>query len=295
VTLHAPDLPTDGVRCWVCISCRARNRFGDDACHTCGTSFAALLSAAGTGPAVSPLAKSIVAAAREAALVLGLFIVWKLASAASLMDESGAFARGRWIWHLERALRLPSEVGVQGPAIAHPLFAQALNVFYLAAHIGSMLIFLPWMYFRQPERYRRWRNVVVAFTGICLLMQFVSVAPPRLLPRYGFVDTAARYHQSAYSGLGSGLVDQLSSMPSIHVGWAIIIAVAIVATCRSRWRWLAVAHPVLTVYAVVATANHFWLDAVAAAALVALIVAAGRRFSRLGPGRPDDAALPERA
>jgi hypothetical protein len=53
-------------------------------------------------------------------------------------------------------------------------------------------------------------------------------------------------------------------MPSLHVGWAVLVAVAAVAVGTSRWRWLVVAHPVLTVVAVVATANHWWLDGVVA-------------------------------
>jgi predicted PurR-regulated permease PerM len=73
-------------------------------------------------------------------------------------------------------------------------------------------------------------------------------------------------------------------MPSIHVGWAIAIAMAVITTSTSRWRWLVIAHPVVTVYAVVATANHFWLDCIAAAALVALVTALvswlGRRRER---------------
>ena len=74
------------------------------------------------------------------------------------------------------------------------------------------------------------------------------------------VDTAAVYGQSVYSAAGGFEADQLSAMPSVHVGWAILVAIAIISVTRSRWRWLAVAYPVLTTLAVVVTANHFWLD-----------------------------------
>ena len=82
-------------------------------------------------------------------------------------------------------------------------------------------------------------------------------------------------------------------MPSIHIGWALLVALVAVATARSRWRWLALAYPALTTLAVVVTANHFWLDGIAAAALLALALGAQRvagprarvrRPSALGPG-----------
>jgi hypothetical protein len=166
---------------------------------------------------------------------------------------------------------------------------QALNIFYLAAHIGGMAGLLIWLYARHRDRYRQWRNVVVAFTGISLLIQFVSVAPPRLLTELGFVDTAEKYGQSAYDHLGSGLVDQLSSMPSVHVAWAVLVAVGAVTLTTSTWRWLAVVHAALTVLVVVVTANHFWLDGVVAAALVAVSVPLTARLGKRTPALPDPA------
>ncbi len=216
----------------------------------------------------------------EIGIVLGLLLLWKLASAVSLGDTGAAFARGRWIWQFERTLRLPSELSVQSGLLTHPDLVRVVNLFYLVAHIGSLAIFLPWMFIRHRAQYRRWRNVIAIFTGVSLLIQLIAVAPPRLLPQFGFVDTAARYHESAYTHLGEGLTGQLSSMPSIHVGWAIAIAMAVILTSTSRWRWLVIAQPVLTVYAVVATANHFWLDCVAAAGLVLLVFAAVNWWGR---------------
>jgi hypothetical protein len=61
-------------------------------------------------------------------------------------------------------------------------------------------------------------------------------------------------------------------MPSVHVGWALIVAIAIITATRSRWRWLAVLYPALTTLIVVVTANHFWFDGIAAAILVVLAV-----------------------
>lgn len=263
---------------WVCPSCRHGNPIELDVCAGCGVSFAAHLDAGAdqTGARVRAIAGGV----REIALVLGLFLLWKFASAVSVMDTAGAFARGRWIWHFERALRLPSEVAVQNGVLAHPLGVQVLNVFYLAAHLGSLVVFLPWLFLRHREQYARWRNLIAAFTGCSLLIQLISVAPPRLLPQYGFVDTAVRYHQSAYQHLGYGLTGQLATVPSIHVGWAIAIAAAVILLGRSRWRWLVLLHPLLTCYAVIATANHFWIDGLAAIGLLGIVCYAARFSGR---------------
>jgi hypothetical protein len=67
-------------------------------------------------------------------------------------------------------------------------------------------------------------------------------------------------------------------MPSVHVGWAALAVAAVVAVNGSRWRWIALAHVVLTAYVVVVTANHYWLDGVAALALIALIYFPARQW-----------------
>ena len=98
----------------------------------------------------------------------------------------------------------------------------------------------------------------------CLAIQTIPVAPPRFLPELGFVDAGLLYHLSVYGAGGSGISNELAAMPSLHVGWAVLVGIAAVAVGTSRWRWLVLAHPVLTVIAVVATANHWWLDGVVA-------------------------------
>jgi hypothetical protein len=114
------------------------------------------------------------------------------------------------------------------------------------------------------------------------------VAPPRLLPGTGLVDTAVRYGQSVYSWHGGFNADEFSAMPSVHVGWALIVAVAVTTASRSRWRWLAAGYPMLTLLVVVVTANHFWLDGIVAGLLVALVLTVQRLIRavrRRGPDR----------
>jgi len=229
------------------------------------------------------------AVATEAAVVAGLYSIWQLAGTVSVMQVDGALQRARSIWDIERWAHLPSEVTVQHLVLPHPWLVQALNGFYATVHGPSMLVFLVWMFARRRDRYPRARNIIAMVTGACLAIQLVPVAPPRMLDGLGFVDTGLLYHQSVYDALGRSLAYQLSAMPSVHVGWAVMIAFFVIGASDSRWRWLVLADPVLTVWAVVATGNHFWLDGIVAVALIPLaamaLAASAALGSRLGaPG-----------
>lgn len=209
----------------------------------------------------------------ETALLAGLFALWQYAGSFSFMSPDGGLPRGRWLWHAEGWLHLPSETALQRVFLPHPLIIQFANLYYAALHFPVLLGTLAWLFIWHRGQYRHVRTTVVLFTAAALIIQFVPVAPPRMLDGTGLVDTAVRYGQSVYGAIGGFDADQLSAMPSIHVGWAVIVAVAVVGASRSRWRWLAVLYPVLTTMIVVITANHYWLDGVAAGLLVGLALA----------------------
>ncbi len=196
--------------------------------------------------------------------------MWQLAGSFSLIGPAGALDRAQWIWHAERVVHLPSETGIQRAFLGHPLLVQALNLYYASLHFVVLIACLVWVYARHRRNYPPVRTTLVLFTAGALLIQFLPVAPPRMLPGDGLVDTAARYGQSVYGSVAGYNADQLSAMPSVHVGWALLVALVVVQVSGSRWRWLALAYPVLTLLAVIVTANHFWLDGIAAALLLAL-------------------------
>ena len=208
--------------------------------------------------------------ARETAIILGLYTLWQVAGRLSVMHVDGAIARGQSLWRLEHTLHLPSELALQREALPHSLLIQACNAYYAIVHVPALGAFLVWLFIRHRAQYPRVRNTIAVLTMTCLSIQLIPLAPPRLLPNLGFVDTGLKYHQSVYTSLGRGAADQLSAMPSVHVGWAVAIGVFIVMISTSRWRWLALLHPVATAYVVVVTGNHFWLDGAVAVAVLAL-------------------------
>ena len=224
---------------------------------------------------------------REAGVVVGLYALWQLAGNLASGGYDRAVTHARWIWHTERTLRLPDEASVQRLLLPHPLLSQTANLYYAIMHFGLLIAMLVWLFARHRDGYPGVRNVMAASTAICLFISFIPVAPPRLLPGPGVVDLAARYGQSVYSAVGAGAgADQLSAMPSVHVAWSIIVAWAVITRSPSRWRWLILLHPLVTVFVVVGTGNHFWADGIVSAAIVALVWGTGKLAVRLLAQQP---------
>jgi hypothetical protein len=247
---------------------------------------AACLAGAAAGVQLTRRPRLVAAAAfaRETAVVLALFALWQLVGSLASTGPDGALARARWIWHLEQVVHLPSEAAVQRAFLSHPLVVQALNLYYASLHFPVLIACLVWLFVWHRRQYRHVRTTLVMLTASCLLVQLIPVAPPRMLAGDGMIDTAVRYGQSVYGSVAGFNADQLSAMPSVHVGWALLVALAVVQVSRSRWRWLALAYPAATVLAVTVTANHYWLDGMAAALLLVLVLL-GQRAGRAALGR----------
>jgi len=245
-----------------------------------------------TGPVTGPSASWAVLGdlAWESSLLFVLYGLWQFAGSFTVMGTSGALPRARWLWDAERVLYLPSETDLQRLILPHPLLVQACNYYYDILHFPLLGACLIWLYARHRADYPRIRTTVALFTGVSLLIQLITVAPPRLLASTGMVDTAVQYGQSVYAWNGGFDADEFSAMPSVHVGWAIIVAIAVITVSRRRWRWLAAAYPVLTLLVVVVTANHFWLDGIAAGVLVALVLVVQRAARGLRSGKSSEGA-----
>ncbi len=218
--------------------------------------------------------------ARELAIVLVLYALWRVVGTISIVKVDGAVHAGQRIWDFERAIHLPNERSLQQLFLKNDQLIQACNVYYASVHIPSMLLFLPWLYFRHRAHYPSVRNVIALTTLWCLAIQLIPVAPPRLVPALRVKDTPALFGQTVYPSFGKSGPAQLSAMPSVHVAWAVIIGVAIVVASSSRWRWIALAHPIVTSIVVVVTGNHYWLDGIVAVIVAALAVVFERAVRR---------------
>ncbi len=222
-------------------------------------------------PLLVRVAPRLLSAAREVLLLGSVFVLYELGRHL-VRDRAGlAFADADTVVSLQRTLLLPSETTLQHLLMRSEDLTQAANVYYVSVHFPATIAFLIWMWLRRPRDYTWVRSVLVTVTMIALMLHVTfPLAPPRMLPQEGYVDTMALYGPSAYGEGTESVTNQFAAMPSLHVAWALFIGVAIVTLLRSRWRWLALAHPLLTAVVVVGTGNHYWLDVLAAGALVLL-------------------------
>ncbi|MFD0318434.1 phosphatase PAP2 family protein [Streptomyces flavalbus] len=209
---------------------------------------------------------------RELLLVAGLFLAYKLGRTLAAGHTAEAFRNARHLWDLERAVRLPGEGGVQSLLLHGDGLVRLANTYYATVHFPATAAFLVWLYLRRPAHYVWARRVLAAVTAAALVVHLAfPLAPPRMLTPTGLVDTARVFGPSVYGPPESDqLSNQFAAMPSLHFGWAVMVAVGLIVATRTRWRWLWLLHPLLTLLVIVGTANHYWLDALVAAVLLGL-------------------------
>jgi hypothetical protein len=207
---------------------------------------------------------------REVIVVGSLFVGYKAGRQLVADRVTDAFANAGHLVRIEEWLRLPNEATVQSWVLGSPDVLKAANEFYVAVHFPLTIGFLVWAwFFRSRGEYLWARSLIATITALALVVHLIiPLAPPRLLPQLGFVDTMNTIGPSAYGAHAAVIANQYAAMPSLHVGWAMLIAVVVITSVRSRWRWLMLIHPTLTFAVVTVTANHWWLDSVIAVALL---------------------------
>ncbi|MFA5886025.1 MAG: phosphatase PAP2 family protein, partial [Acidimicrobiia bacterium] len=215
-----------------------------------------------------------------------LLFVYKAARLVAEGDVGLALHHARQVVDIERALGVFNEENVQELALRSVGVIKFLNSYYLYAHFAVTIVFLVWLYVRYPMGYLSARRVLVVVTALGLVGHALyPLAPPRMLD--GFVDTARVFGPSSYGDGGAygGLANQFAAMPSLHFAWAVIVAWGVIKFSRSHWRYLIIAHPIVTLAAIVLTANHYWTDAFIGLLLVPIGIAADRVMPRWNRNR----------
>ncbi|MCX5072116.1 phosphatase PAP2 family protein [Streptomyces sp. NPDC054949] len=208
---------------------------------------------------------------RELLLVAGLFAVYKAGRTLSTGRTDEAFRNATWIWDAERVLHLPGEGAIQRLLLHGDALIHVANTYYAAVHFPATALFLVWLYLRRPGHYLWTRRVLAVLTGAALAIHLsFPLAPPRMLDAAHLVDTGQVYGPTVYRAAPAAdtMANQFAAMPSLHFGWALMLALGMIAATRSRWRILWLLHPLATLLVVVGTANHYWLDAIVATLLL---------------------------
>ncbi|MFI6011358.1 phosphatase PAP2 family protein [Streptomyces sp. NPDC051243] len=210
-----------------------------------------------------------------------ILLVYACYSAGRLLargDVNGAVDHGLAILDIEKALYLNAEHPLNRLFTREPWLGVPADFWYASLHYLVTPVLLVWLFRSRTVHYRAARTWLMTSTFIGLIgFTLLPTCPPRLLDAsHGFVDTMAHYSSygwwggeaSAPKGLG-GLTNQYAAMPSLHVGWALWCGVILWRYSGTRLaKVAAIAYPLITTIVVMGTANHYFLDAVAGAAVM---------------------------
>ncbi|HWV23241.1 MAG TPA: phosphatase PAP2 family protein [Thermomicrobiales bacterium] len=183
-----------------------------------------------------------------------------------LMDSSASLAESHAyrLVDIERWLGIFREPQVQDWVLRHDWLVWTVNAVYMYGHWPVLIATMIWLVWKRPAQFPIYRSALL-ISGAIGLVVFVTfpMAPPRFLPDLGFVDTVT-LHTNAYRVLQPpAFTNQYASMPSLHVGWNLLMGIAIFRTTGNRiWRTFAVLMPLAMYLATILTANHFFLDGI---------------------------------
>lgn len=220
----------------------------------------------------------------EVLIGLALFALYLLvAKLPEAPRAHAARAHGESLYALERALHLDVEPPLNAWLADQSVLRTLANYEYAITYVASALALLVWLYLRHPERYRTARTAFVLLNVIAIAcFALYPVMPPRLMPDLGFLDTVRL--GGTWGSWGSPLVehaDRFAALPSLHMAWTLWVGVELARVKAHRSvQAINTVHIVVTCYVIMATANHFLLDAVAAVPLVAVSVYAAERLVR---------------
>jgi hypothetical protein len=231
---------------------------------------------------------------REIAVLAVLWVFYSLSRLVAADDLVSARHRAADILHVERWAHLDIEAWLNHALAQTDAIAVPMSFWYATLHYLVTPATLAFVYFRHRADYARARNAIVIGSAIglaCYLL--LPTAPPRLMPGSHYLDALSRTASfgwwggdaSAPAGLGH-ITNELAAMPSLHVGWTVWVAWAVWRHANIAGRALAIAYVAGTTLVVIATGNHWVLDAVAGGAVIAAGIALANRLDRSRSASP---------
>jgi hypothetical protein len=208
---------------------------------------------------------------RQILIWFGFVLAYQLARGVADRSPSIAFENAREVIDFERRVTGLWELSLQSWTQSFHLLGVLTSWTYWLSQFAVVGLALLWVYFRHYDHFIRFRNLLMLANVIGLIgYVLLPTAPPRYFPELGFVDTLAVVGTANH---GSALVElaanPYAAMPSLHAADALIVGITLAVLVRPVWlKALWLAWPVWVWFAVMATANHFWLDIAAGVAVV---------------------------
>ena len=226
-------------------------------------------------------------AIRQLALFGGAYYLYRIVR--GIVDGQAvlAFENARNLVDAERALGLFFEPGLQAWAEGQEWVLTFANWMYVNSHFVITTTFLIWLYIARNHAFYYVRNMFMVAMGLALVGYLAyPTAPPRFYPEWGFTDSVADFTGIPQDSVAvNALFNPFAAVPSMHVAFALMIAVPAIMLVKRRWvKVLWAVYPFVVTFVVMVTANHFWLDA-ALGALVAVLSAYAAKyvFARVRP------------
>jgi hypothetical protein len=223
----------------------------------------------------------------EIATLTSLYGVYELVRGQGHATLAAARAHTDAIVSLERHLHVYGEHAVQRGVHAVPGLPTLLGFAYIVLHFAGTAAVLLWIHRRRRHAFPVVRNTLIVSTAVALTVYVLfPVAPPRLAG-LGFADTVSDgAHVNLSSDMLGSLYNPFAAVPSLHLGYALLVGGAVGMLARRRWvRALGWAYPGLMLLTIVGTGNHFFFDAASGGIVVALSFLLARRVTASGEPR----------
>lgn len=206
----------------------------------------------------------------ETAAAVALYAVYELVRGFGGTDYVAAKLHTAEIVAFERRLGLFHELGIQQATAKVPGLPALLGGAYITLHLFATVAFLVWVFRSRRRAFPLVRTTLVGSTAIALVIYVLYPAAPPRLTELGFAGTvSAGTGLNLSSDLLGALYNPLAAVPSLHFGYSLLVGVGVYALAQRRWvRLLGAAYPIFMLYTIVATGNHFVLDAIAGAVVV---------------------------
>jgi hypothetical protein len=201
-------------------------------------------------------------------------------------NANAAFANAKSVIEAERSMGLFFEEALQDWVLQFSWLTDIANFAYMNSHFVVTTVFLIWLYLFRNSHFYFVRNMFMVAMGLALIgYTLVPTAPPRFFEELGFVDSLDQVSVNHDSAFVQMFVNPYAAIPSMHCAFSLMVGVAGAAVSRhtiSKIAWSA--YPLFVFWVVMATGNHFWLDAAIGWTVAGLAALSAVQLARLRPG-----------
>jgi hypothetical protein len=235
--------------------------------------------------------------AKDWSITLAIFVVYFLIRGAAPANPDFAMEVTRFLIDFEKATLTFWEPRIQEISIQWHVVKEIANFVYAYLHFPVLIAVGAWLWFRNRRDFTFLRNVIfISMVFGIAFYYLLPAAPPRLIAEHGydlgFVDTVFKTETIVSYAQPDWILNEYAAIPSFHFGWIAVASAGIWVYCRNPWiRALAVALSLVMSWAIIASANHFWIDMAMGGLIILVSWWIARRLERATDRRRERRAI----